>query len=189
MEEYHQSEIADQAYAKRLVLRFGILNLKIPISYAFTLLFFCGSFFNFSCEREYLGNVTGMDLVTGSYLHRNDKKESEYYCPSNTWAQIAFVCAIVGLVVGITKLKFKKIIVTLVGIIGVVSLYYLNIDIPIRALKLSSFYDINSEEANIVTGTQSSYYMCMFSMICSALFSFFSSKTSKMGGQPDRIST
>jgi len=101
----------------------------VPISFVAVLVFFFFNFFVIKCSNEKIGEVTGINLVTGTQLKSKDmftgaEKNGEKI-PSNTWAIIAFASAIIGLGTFLIKVKKEEMIGAAVGVAGVISLIVL----------------------------------------------------------------
>jgi hypothetical protein len=101
----------------------------IPVFFAAVILLFFFNFFTVSCGGQKVGSVTGINLVTGTELNGSDMfSDSETRgekVPPNAWAIIAFVSAIVGLVVFLIKEKREALIGTGAGAFGFASLLIL----------------------------------------------------------------
>jgi hypothetical protein len=101
----------------------------IPLLFAIVIIFFFFNFFTVSCGGQKVGDVKGIDLVTGTQLKSQDMfsdgETDGEKIPSSAWAIIAFSAAIIGLVAFLIKEKREAIIGTGTGAIGFGSLLIL----------------------------------------------------------------
>lgn len=105
----------------------------IPILFALVIVFFFFNFFTISCGGQKVGNIKGINLVTGTELKNHDMFSGEEIkgeeIPSSAWAVIAFGAAIVGLSAFLMKVNKEAIIGTGASVIGFSSLIILQIAI------------------------------------------------------------
>lgn len=105
----------------------------IQLLFAFAVILFFFNFFTISCQDQKIGDVKGIDLVTGTEIKSQDLFTGEdtegEKIPPNIWAIIAFGAGILGFGVYLMKEKNESILGAVTGSIGVGALLILQMAI------------------------------------------------------------